>query len=273
MPKLPLQIQLTFKNLLVFMFFFFLMHELHELAHIITGRIICGCWGTRDFNVWDLCRGCADQRWQSVIATFAGPVFTFIMLWVGRYWLKYGATPQFRSLGLVFFILGNMQFGRIYMAVTGSGDEISGLRTIFLSSDHSNAQIIKTITIMIVSMICIPPLITAYKSIENKRKLLLYISFLVVPLILDTLIILILLNGLLTKGILNQVWIMETPLFITLWFIFCVLMVAINYKSLINFAKEIKTLNELNLFFAIFLNAFLMSLIFLATDFQLKNSM
>src|SRR5471030_2453743 len=106
-----LQIQFTVKNLLIFLIFFFFMHEMHELVHIITGRIICGCWGTRDFNVWDLCKGC-NLKPGAVIATFAGPIFTFIMLWVGRFWLKYGKSVYYRSFGLIL-ILGNMQFGRI----------------------------------------------------------------------------------------------------------------------------------------------------------------
>jgi hypothetical protein len=232
----PLQIQLTFKNLLTFLFFFFLMHELHELAHIITGRLICGCWGTRDFNVWSLCKNC-DLKPQAVIGTFAGPVFTFIMLWLGRYWVKHGKTAEYRSLGLVF-ILGNMQFGRMYMAATGSGDEITGLRTLFLNADHSNALAIKIITIIIVSAVCLPPMLTAYKAISNKRKALLYAALIIMPLILDTIIILILLNGILEKGILNQAWIMGIPLLVTAWFICCSLIVIINFKSLTHFARQ-----------------------------------
>jgi hypothetical protein len=239
MEKKPLlKIQLTLKNLLVFLFFFFMMHEMHELAHIVTGRIICGCWGTRDFNVWDLCKDCLTLKPIAIIATFTGPVFTFIMLWAGRYLLKYSASAKYRSLGLVF-ILGNMQFGRIYMAATGSGDEISGLRWLLLNSDQSNALIIRLLTIAIVSIICIPPLITAYKAIANKRKILIFICFLIIPLILDTVIILIFLNGLLGKGLLNQAWIMGTPLLIPLWFFWCLFLVSLNFKSLTYFATEV----------------------------------
>lgn len=236
MQSKPLLIQLTFRNLLTFIFFFFLMHELHELAHIITGRVICGCWGSRDFNVWDLCNGC-DLKPQAVMAIFAGPIFTFAMLWTGRYWLKHGRSVQRRSLGLIF-ILGNMQFGRIYMAATGSGDEIAGFRTLFLNPDHSNSLLIRIITVIIVSVICVPPLITAYKSIANKRKILLYASFIILPLVLDTIIILIFLNGILEKGTLKQVWIMGTPLLVTLWFISCLFIIGINLKYIAGFANN-----------------------------------
>ena len=233
-----LQIQLPFKNLFLFLIFFFFMHEMHELAHIITGRIICGCWGTRDFNVWDLCNNCLKQKPIAVAATFAGPLFTFIMLWIGRYLLKYGKSTQSGSLGLVL-ILGNMQFGRIYMAAMNGGDEISGLRWLFLNHDQSNAQIIRVAAVIIISIICIPPLVTAYKAIANKRKILIYTGFLIVPLVLDTVIILIFLNGLLQKGIFNQVWIMGTPLFISLWFAVCSILVFLNFKTLTHFATEV----------------------------------
>jgi len=232
-----LEIQLTFKNLLLFLFFFFLMHELHELAHVLTGRIICGCWGTRDFNVWDLCPNCIKLNPLTVLATFAGPLFTFAMLWLGRFWIKYGKSNQYRSLGLLF-VLGNMQFGRIYMAITNSGDEVSGLRSLFLNPDHSNFQIIRFVAIIIVSAICIPPLITAYQAIANKRKVLLYTGFIIIPLILDTMVILIFLNGLLEKGLLQHVWIMGTPLLITLWFVACMLIVITNFKSISHFARD-----------------------------------
>jgi hypothetical protein len=237
-PAKPLlQIQLTFKNLLVFLFLFFLMHELHELAHIFTGRIICGCWGTRDFNVWNLCNDCEKLKPYAVIATFAGPSFTFVMLWIGRFWLKYGQSTQLRSLGIAL-IFGNMQFGRMYMAATGSGDEITGMRTLFLNPDHSNSQLIKIITVIIVSLICIPPLITAYRAIGNKSKILLYSSLIIVPLISDTVVILILLNTLLQKGLLIRVWIIGTPLLVSLWFVLCLLTTIINFKCLTHFARD-----------------------------------
>jgi hypothetical protein len=233
-----LQLQLTFKGLLVFMFFFLFMHEMHELAHIFAGRVICGCWGTRDFNVWDLCKDCTNVNPLSVWATFAGPLFTFVMLWIGWCLLKYAKSPTCRSLGIVF-ILGNMQFGRIYMAGMGQGDEIWGFRSIFLNQNHSNFEIIRIITFLIVVIICLPPLIAAYKAIANKRKILIYISFLIVPLIFDTAIILILLNGILEKGVLSQVWIMGTPLLITIWFVVCLLVIITNFSSLTHFADDI----------------------------------
>ncbi len=231
----PLHIRLTFKNLLVFMFLFFAMHELHELAHIITGRLICGCWGHRDFNVWDVCEGCLLAHPIAIAATFAGPVFTFLMLWIGRHLITHGRVAWQRSVGLVL-ILGNMQFGRMYMAAMGGGDEVWGLRQLLLNHGNSNMLWIRLAGFIIVSVICLPPLITAYQAIVNKRKLLLFTALIILPLLLDTVVILILLNGILQKGVLSQVWILGTPLLITVWFALCVLIAAAGYKSLARFA-------------------------------------
>lgn len=232
----PIQIRLDFRTLSVFLFFFFTMHELHELAHIFTGRLICGCWGTRDFNVWDLCPDCLQRHPLSILATLAGPVFTFIMLWAGWYLLKHGKSTAHRSWGLVF-IFGNMPFGRIYMAATGSGDEVWAIRHLFLNPDHSNATVITIATSLLVTLICLPPLITAYKAMASKRKGLIFAGLLIVPLILDTVIILTLLNGLLSKGVLGKIWIMGTPLLITCWLLVCGIIVGTNLNRLTHFGK------------------------------------
>src|SRR5687768_3668815 len=35
-----------------FSFLLLAVHELHELAHAVTGRLLCGAWPVRDFNAW-----------------------------------------------------------------------------------------------------------------------------------------------------------------------------------------------------------------------------
>jgi len=47
---------------------------------------------------------------------------------------------------------------------------------------------------------------------------------------------LILLNGLLEKGVLNQEWIMGTSLLVTIWFAVCLLIVITNFKTIPRFA-------------------------------------
>lgn len=121
------------------------------------------------------------------------------------------------------------------MAVTGSGDEVWASKHLLLNHDRSNASVITMITFLVVSLICLPPLITAYKAIANKRRWLIFACFLIVPLILDTVVILFLLNGALIKGVLSRVWIMGTPLLITCWLVVCCIIVGANFDLLKHF--------------------------------------
>lgn len=53
-----MKLKLSWSYVLCFLVFMFLMYELYEIVYISIGRWICGDWGRRDFNVWDLCEGC-----------------------------------------------------------------------------------------------------------------------------------------------------------------------------------------------------------------------
>ena len=51
----------------------FVHNELHEIAHTVVGRLICGAWGPRNFNSWRLaCR----KTPEIVLAPLAGLVFS-----------------------------------------------------------------------------------------------------------------------------------------------------------------------------------------------------
>ena len=120
-----MKLRLTPKFVLTFLALTFLLHEAHEIVHTTVGRIICGCWGQRDFNVWSLCGDCAEQKPYSVISTFAGPVFTYLMIWIGTYLMNKTKDTQ-KALGFSL-VFANMPFTRIFGAVTGGGDEVWGL--------------------------------------------------------------------------------------------------------------------------------------------------
>ena len=62
-----MNLKLTPKFILTFLALTFVMHEAHEIVHTTIGRLICGCWGQRDFNVWGLCGDCSEQNPYSII--------------------------------------------------------------------------------------------------------------------------------------------------------------------------------------------------------------
>ena len=110
------------------------MHELHELVHTGVGRLICGCWGQRDFNTWSLCDGCSENNSLAVLATFAGPLFTYLSIWAGVYFLNSKRTLSQKSFGFAL-IFSNNPFARIFTAAIGKGDEVFGLKQIM----HNNS--------------------------------------------------------------------------------------------------------------------------------------
>jgi len=61
-----------------------------------------------------------------------------------------------------------------------------------------------------------PPIITSFRAVKNNYGWLYNIGFMVLPLLVFGTYGFVFLNGLLEKGFLSDVWIMGTPLFITL---------------------------------------------------------
>ena len=57
--------------------------SLHELVHHFVGYLICGDWGYKSFNYFRT--ACEETNNNRLIATYAGPVFSFIMMYVGTY--------------------------------------------------------------------------------------------------------------------------------------------------------------------------------------------
>lgn len=78
-----MKIKLSFPFITAFLLLQIVMLELHEMAHIVTSYLICGCWGIRDFNGWQLCNGCNNDHPLFWTATLAGPAFSVAVMWLG----------------------------------------------------------------------------------------------------------------------------------------------------------------------------------------------
>lgn len=127
-----MKITVTWRTLLAFSALLFVLGEAHELVHTGLGRLLCGCWAPRDFNVWSLCSTCATGHpYTNLAATLAGPAFTFAVGWVG-YWLLGPRQPVPRqSLGFAL-VFANLPFSRILGAVfMGGNDEVYALSKFF----------------------------------------------------------------------------------------------------------------------------------------------
>jgi hypothetical protein len=201
------------------------MQETHELAHTGVGRLICGCWGKRNFNVWRLCEGCGDHP-LAILATYGGPFYSFAFFWIG-YWLMTKTSVRLKSIGFSL-IISTMPISRVITPIFGGGDEVYALNIHF--NNHTISWILG---LAIVLMAVLPPTIKAWRIIENRRKNLWFASLLLVPFVMTGVVVFGILQGLLLdNGVLGDYWILGSPKLITFWFFFSVIIFSLTGSSL-----------------------------------------
>ena len=227
-----MQLRLSFSYIITFLLLTIVMLELHEIVHITVGRLICGCWGHRDFNVWELCEGCGNAQSLSWLATLAGPLFSFSMMWIGMGLLN-SVDLKKRALGFSL-IFANIPFGRVSEAIKDAGDEMVVTRYL-LKDDFSSTQMIVLCSIILL-MFALPPIISAFNMITNKQRWLYLVLFLTLPLVFLLMYVLTGLNSLLNSGFLSAYWIMGTPLLITLHTLLAIVLLIVLFRNLFSIA-------------------------------------
>lgn len=227
-----MKLKLTPKFILTFLALTFVMHEAHEIVHTGIGKIICGDWGQRDFNVWGLSEGCSEQNPYSIISTFAGPFFTFVMMWIGTILIAKTKNKRQKAFGFSL-IFANMPFARILTASFGGGDEVWGLNQ--LLKNHTLAWAIGLILILIITIV---PLYKSFKLIENKGRIRWFLLFFLAPTFIDLLVILGLMNTLLEKGLLSDYWILGSPILVTAWTTLVTLFYLLTRKNIYTLVKK-----------------------------------
>lgn len=224
-----MRIALTLRNVLALAALSFVMQEAHELAHTSVGRLLCGCWGRRNFNLWGLCADCAADAPLTVLATFAGPVFSFAVIWAG-YFLLARRSPRLASVGFAL-IIGTIPVSRVITPLLGGGDTIFGLATLGV-----NRRMAWPFVALLVLALAVPPVVRIYRTIENRRKGLWLAGLLLVPFFLVGAVVFGVLQSLvLGNGILNEYWVLGSPMIVTLWF-------SVSVGLLLVFGRDLTTL-------------------------------
>jgi len=162
-------LRVTWKYCLAFYCIGMLYASLHELVHHFAGYAICGEWGTKTFNYFSVaCDGTAS--WY---ATYAGPVFTFIVMYAGAYLLKKGPSNYRRHLGFAL-IFAQIPLQRMICPFFYMNDEYFATSKLLGQTDLVYWGVIVSIWI-----ICLPPLWWAYRAIANKCRLVWFLFYLV----------------------------------------------------------------------------------------------
>ena len=232
-----MKLKITLKFVITFLALTFVMHEAHEIVHTTVGRIICGCWGERDFNVWGLCDSC-DNNPLKLVSTFGGPLFTLIMIWFGYYFLGETKTNHQKSFGFAL-IFANMPFARVLNPMVGGGDEVMVLMH-FLD----NYEMSRIIIFSLITLIIFIPLRKCFLTIENDKRLGWFCLFLFAPVALDLVIVLGIMNTLLNKGVLAEYWILGSPVLVTLWTLLVVIVFLSTQKNIYTLGKSKTAINQ-----------------------------
>jgi hypothetical protein len=187
----PLSRPPTLRWLLAAALFALVAHEMHELVHTGAGRLICGAWGTRDFNVWSLAEGC-----ESWIPTLVGPLFSWTLMWIGVA-LLLSQVEERRRVGLACVFAPN-PLGRLLPALLGGGDE-GVIARHFLGTVGLRAR---GAVILAAVAVILPPLIFAWRSLPIARRLGWFVLLFVGGILVTGPLLLGLGNALLSRGIL-----------------------------------------------------------------------
>ncbi|MEO8770527.1 MAG: hypothetical protein ABI402_10595 [Ferruginibacter sp.] len=208
-----------------------IIHELHEFAHMIVGRLLCGTWGTRDFNnVHPMSDAYLENHTGSSLLGMEGPFVNYFLIWAGAFLIVCSNSSKKKSWGLTI-IFASLPFARLFTAVIGGGDEYGVIKTFI-----SNPTIARFVLIAIIISVLFYPLYVAYQTFRNTRfKVQLFSGFLILPMLLEGMVVLLFFNSLLKVGVLNTHPFMGSPLLV-----YVVLLVAVI--AFVFSAKNIKSL-------------------------------
>lgn len=224
------RLQLTTASIIAFISLRHLFHELHELMHMLVGRLGCGVWGVRDFNrVNPMVEGCMPNHPFAHLIGLEGPLFNYVMIWVGAILLKKAKSAQQAAWGFAL-IFASLPMARLITAVFGGGDEL-GVVSHLVSSAWLARAIVVTAIIALIGY----PIKLVYDALNHRFKWLYILGFLFVPMLLEGLVVLGFFNYLYAQGIWAEIWLMGMPKLV-------VAVLLVDIVVLIFFGRKIKSL-------------------------------
>lgn len=177
---------------LAFSFLLLAVHEAHELAHAVAGRLICEEWPVRDFNAWRLTGPCASW-WP----TAAGPLFSYALMAIGVIVARRG---ECRWAGIALLFAAN-PFARIFTVVMGGGDEMVVAQRI--AGVAARTPLLRGIVALFVLAICGSAIVAGWRALSHvPRRALWFTALLLWPMILTGTLLFAIGNRLLRNGVL-----------------------------------------------------------------------
>jgi len=228
-----MKIKLTPLYLLAFFALTFLIHEIHDWAHYIFSASYCGCLGSRAFDSWGVCNTCSTSVSGYALATLAGPLINYIVIWSGWALMHPENPPEKQSIGFSL-VFAALPFPRIMGALAGGGDETSALRQLFQRPDGINHYIVAGAGLLFVLLLTLPALIRTFLLITGwTQRLFLFPAFLVLPGLADHWLVSGELNHLMANGFLaRQILRGGAQLFLFVWLSMLLLIYFLTRKNI-----------------------------------------
>jgi len=164
-----IKIPATPSYVLAFLLLAFLCYEAHEFIHHLTGAMLCGGFGSMTFSTFEARPYC----FSDAAVTLSGPLLSFAFAWLGDYWLSKRRNMLF-SYTLIFASSAHLRFP---LPLMRSGDEWLVMRTTF---EQPNPYLVAGILFLL----ALPPLVSAYRSLENHRRVLTFTVSFIAPFII-----------------------------------------------------------------------------------------
>jgi hypothetical protein len=177
------------------------IHEAHELAHAVTGKIVCDEWPLRDFNAWRFAGGCT-----SWLPTLAGPLFSYALMLAGAILASKSAS---RWTGVALLFAAN-PFARIFTAAVGGGDEMVVASR--LAGTATRTPALRAMVLLVVLAICGSAVVAGWRAMSALPRRAVWFAFVLLwPMIMTGVLLFVIGNRLLRAGVLAEPAIAGTP--------------------------------------------------------------
>jgi len=183
-----MKLKLTPIYILSFLCLYFFVMELHDWLHASVAALVSGNWGPRGFDRWQIGGPLSVSNGQRALATLAGPLVNFVVIWIG--WIKMSNRDSLadQSLGCNL-VLAAQPMAMLWAAFTGGGDLTNGLKLLFSHYDAIYHHLLATIGLLLMVVICIPALIKVFILLPSwGAKFIYFPIFLFVPTLLHRLV-------------------------------------------------------------------------------------
>lgn len=201
------------------------LFEAHELAHVLTGYVMCGGFGPRDFNVWSLAEGCSV-----FLPGYMGPIFTIGTGYVAAMML-FSERAALRAFGIALFWAGAPVSRLLQSLYFGGGDEIFGLYNFMelqsVDGGWDKAQLVGRISLFLVSW---PLIVLLWWRLKRRHSWAWVIAIILAGEILSLATSFLVHKPLMGSGLLHQGGPMGAPWIVTITFIVFLVLTALTFK-------------------------------------------